>query len=235
MLLLGEKIMTLAISDYQAAATKLGVDIASVRAVASVESNGKGMFSDGRPAILFERHIFYRELLSKRNNEAKKQVKENNPTAIGSALDVLIASELRNVKNAVDNIAINNSAICNRQAGGYLGGVKEYDRLAKANAIDEECGLRSCSWGAFQVMGFHAEFLGFKNVSEMVQYASTDAGQLDIFIRFILKNTNLLKALKSKDWSNFARQYNGPEFAKNKYDVKLASAYNTYSTNPSIA
>ena len=63
MLLLGEKIMTLAINDYQAAATKLGVDIASVRAVASVESNGKGMFPDGRPAILFERHIFYRELL----------------------------------------------------------------------------------------------------------------------------------------------------------------------------
>lgn len=226
--------MTLAISDYQAAATKLGVDIASVRAVASVESNGKGMFSDGRPAILFERHIFYRELLKKRNEEAKQRIVRDNPKAIGNAQAILIANELRNVKNELDKLTLQYPTICNSQPGGYVGGVKEYDRLAKAEAIDKECALRSCSWGAFQVMGFHAEFLGFKDVFEMVEYATTDAGQLDIFIRFIQKNPNLLKAMKAKDWANFARQYNGPSYEKFQYDVKMASAYKLYNANPTM-
>ena len=226
--------MTLAISDYQAAASKLGVDIASVRAVASVESKGNGLFSDGRPVILYERHIFYRELLNKRNKEAKARIEKENPNVIGNALAIIVANELRNIKNELDKLALQHSTICNAQAGGYIGGIKEYDRLAKAETIDKECALRSCSWGAFQVMGFHAEFLGFKDVFEMVEYATTDAGQLDIFIRFIQKNPNLLKAMKARDWANFARQYNGPSYEKFQYDVKMASAYKLYNANPTM-
>ena len=35
--------------------------------------------------------------------------------------------------------------------------------------------------------------------------------------------------LKAKDWANFARGYNGPAYAKNRYDVKLAAAYAKFS------
>jgi len=42
------------------AAKRLGVDVPTVRAVAEVESNGAGFLPDGRPKILFERHIFSR-------------------------------------------------------------------------------------------------------------------------------------------------------------------------------
>lgn len=42
------------------AAKRLGVDVPTVRAVAEVESNGVGFLPDGRPKILFERHIFSR-------------------------------------------------------------------------------------------------------------------------------------------------------------------------------
>ena len=226
--------MSLTINDYQTAATKLGVELASVRAVASVESSGKGFFKDGRSVILYERHIFYRELLAKRNAEAKNRVKLENTTTIGAALEAMIATALRTVKNEVDQLMVQKPDICNTSTGGYLGGVKEYDRLAKAQAIDDEAALRSCSWGAFQVMGFHAEFLGFKDVNEFVEHASTDAGQLDIFIRFIQKNPSLLKALKAKNWIEFARLYNGSQFAKNKYDIKLTTAYNTFTANPTM-
>ncbi|MFN3389272.1 MAG: N-acetylmuramidase domain-containing protein [Allosphingosinicella sp.] len=41
------------------AAAELGADIAAVRAVISVESNG-GFLPDTRPKILFERHLFHR-------------------------------------------------------------------------------------------------------------------------------------------------------------------------------
>lgn len=44
----------------QHAAKTLGVDVATIRAVAEVESNGSGFLPDGRPRILFERHIFRR-------------------------------------------------------------------------------------------------------------------------------------------------------------------------------
>lgn len=40
------------------AALRLGVDVPTVEAVASVESSGNGFLPDGRPKILFERHKF---------------------------------------------------------------------------------------------------------------------------------------------------------------------------------
>ncbi|MDN4572672.1 peptidoglycan-binding protein [Pandoraea cepalis] len=49
-------------ADLAAAAEKLGVEVAVVRAANEVESRGCGFLPDGRPVILFERHIMYREL-----------------------------------------------------------------------------------------------------------------------------------------------------------------------------
>jgi hypothetical protein len=39
----------------------------------------------------------------------------------------------------------------------------------------------------------------------------------------------LLAALQSHDWAAFAKGYNGPGYAKNAYDVKLAEAYERFS------
>lgn len=52
----------LADSDLVAAAAKLDVPLACVRAVNEVESRGSGFLTDGRPVILFERHVFWRRL-----------------------------------------------------------------------------------------------------------------------------------------------------------------------------
>lgn len=46
----------------QQAAKDLGVDIPTIRAVAEVESKGAGFLPDGRVKILFEPHIFWKEL-----------------------------------------------------------------------------------------------------------------------------------------------------------------------------
>jgi hypothetical protein len=51
--------------DYARAAERLGWEVAAVKAVAEVESRGAGFLADGRPKILFERHIFRRELLKR--------------------------------------------------------------------------------------------------------------------------------------------------------------------------
>jgi hypothetical protein len=48
--------------DLVKAADTLGVSVASIRAVNEVESRGEGFLTDGRPVILFERHVFYKRL-----------------------------------------------------------------------------------------------------------------------------------------------------------------------------
>jgi hypothetical protein len=54
--------------DYLEAAKELNCDVAAIKAVAEVESAGGGFLPDGRPKILFERHIFSR--LTKRKWDA---------------------------------------------------------------------------------------------------------------------------------------------------------------------
>ena len=48
--------------DVETVAGYLGCELAVLRAVMQVESNGKAFHSDGRPIILNEPHVFYREL-----------------------------------------------------------------------------------------------------------------------------------------------------------------------------
>ena len=50
----------LGLPDYEDAARVLGCSVAALRAVASVESAGRGFLPDRRPKILFERHVFHK-------------------------------------------------------------------------------------------------------------------------------------------------------------------------------
>lgn len=46
-------------ADYDRSASLLGVEVETIRAVVAVESAGSGFLADGRPKILFERHLFW--------------------------------------------------------------------------------------------------------------------------------------------------------------------------------
>lgn len=59
--------------DFRAAAERLGVDEASIRAVAEVESVSGGFLDDGRPRILYERHYF-RSLTDGRFNRSHPEL-----------------------------------------------------------------------------------------------------------------------------------------------------------------
>jgi hypothetical protein len=121
--------------------------------------------------------------------------------------------------------------VSNPKAGGYLGGRREYDRLNAALALDREAALSSTSWGIGQVMGFHAGSLGFETVDEMVLGMTvSEDRQLEAMIQFVL-SAGLKSALRQKDWTRFARVYNGPGFARNQYDEKLQFAYDDLVAN----
>lgn len=119
--------------------------------------------------------------------------------------------------------------IVNQTPGGYIGKAGEYTRLDKAIAINETSALESCSWGAYQIMGYHWKLLGFESVQDFVNTnKASELGQLQCFVKFIKANPPLLKAIREDDWPTFAKNYNGPDFKKNSYDTKLADAFKKF-------
>ena len=116
--------------------------------------------------------------------------------------------------------------IVNTQPGGYKGGQAEHARLAEAVKIDRDCALQSCSWGLFQIMGFHWKALGYKTLQAFINdMYKSESKQLDVFVKFIQINPSIHKALRELDWHKFAHGYNGPNYRKNRYDEKLSNEY----------
>ncbi len=107
----------------------------------------------------------------------------------------------------------------------YLGGEREYQRLAAAMTLNPEAALRSASWGRFQIMGFNSQLCGYGTVKQFVKAMfSSEREHLNAFVGFIQRN-NIVRYLVAKNWAAFARAYNGPGYANNRYDEKMASAY----------
>lgn len=183
-------------NDIQQAARDLDVEVAVVKAVREVEAKGTGFWGE-RPVILFERHIFWRQL----------KARELDPRSCADG----------------------NEDILSATPGGYLGGMREYDRLKRARRLNEDAALESASWGMFQIMGFHWKNLGYPSIKGYVELMQKSEGEhLDAFVKFNHVE-NLTRFLRAKDWAGFARRYNGPGFKKNKYDEKLAAAYAKFS------
>ncbi len=187
-------------SDLAKAAKVLDVELAAIKAVNQVESLGHGFLPNGKPVILFERHVMYRQL---------------------KALD----------PDQVEAFAGNFPNLVNGQPGGYAGGIQEHTRLIRASMIDAECAAASCSWGLFQIMGHHAQNLGYESAQAFsAAMAKSEAEQLNAFVLFIQSDERLHSALQQKKWARFARYYNGPNYKRNCYDARLAQAYQQHST-----
>lgn len=181
--------------DIKAAARKLGVQVAAIKAVTEVESKESGFLPSGRPVILFERHIMYRRLSGNRRDQAARDF----------------------------------PGLVNRKPGGYVGGESEWRRLQRACAIDRKSCIESASWGLFQIMGFHWQALGYASAADFSEAMHQNEGQqLEAFVRFIKQGRNLHKALKDRDWADFAERYNGPAYARNQYDTRMAAAYDRH-------
>ena len=188
-------------ADINKVAKDLGVEPAAVNAVCEVEAGGTG-FQGERPKILFEGHEFYKQL-KKRGIDPLKHAEGNE--------DILYPRWNASIKK-------------------YYKG-DQYARLEKARKINEDAAMESTSWGLFQIMGYHWKSLGYKNAKSFVKQMYKNEGEhLKAFAEF-LKANNLVQPLRNLNWSKFARGYNGPGYKKNKYDIKMASAYKKHTAN----
>lgn len=187
------------ISEITTAARDVGIEPASLLAIAEVESSGTAFaLIDGRrePLIRFEGHYFDRRLNEK-----------NRAIAREKGLSAPVAGAVANPKT---------------QAGRWR-------MLNRAIAIDARAAYESVSWGIGQVMGAHWLWLGYESVEALVAEARSGvAGQVRLMVRYIDK-AGLSKALAAHDWAGVARGYNGPAYAKSSYDRRLASVYASYA------
>ena len=104
--------------------------------------------------------------------------------------------------------------------------VDRYVNLTKMVALDVDAGFAACSYGRFQILGSNYKACGFTSPMEhALTHAVSEEAQLQAFESFVTSNAKLLQALRTQDWATFARLYNGPSYAANKYDTKLSSAY----------
>ncbi len=189
--------------DLMNAAADLKVDVATIFAVKEIESRGNGFLEDGRPVILFERHVMRRQLKKHGFNGAQ-------------------ISEFKRL----------HSNIVSGKTGGYKGKAGAYRRRKIGVTIHPQSALESCSYGLFQIMGYHWERLEFSSVEDYVDFVTQSEGnQLATFVTFIKTNTKLWGALRNHSWALFAKIYNGKGYKKHHYDKRLAAAYSRYQAN----
>ena len=132
-------------------------------------------------------------------------------------------------KRTSGRFSAQNPDISNPVPGGYAGLAKEYPRLEKAVKLDRAAALMSASWGAGQIMGFNHQAAGFDDVESMVEAMQLSEDAQLASVAAFLRAGNLVRFLKARDWTSLARAYNGAAFAKNKYDVRLAGAFQAYA------
>jgi hypothetical protein len=183
-------------ADFEEVAERLNCEWEAVAAVAEVESGPLGGFGqDGRPIILFERHLFSRKTNSQYD--------------------------------------VSHPSISNRTPGGYpRTQADRWTQLEQAYALAPEEALQSASYGRFQVLGQNFPNLGMANAHDYVaKLARSEKDQLEAFEGFVKAN-GLADELQRKDWAGFASRYNGPGYAANQYDVKMAEAYARLKSTP---
>lgn len=188
--------LTLTDADFDRAAKALDAEKAAIRAVAEVESAGSGFIGDGRPAILYEAHIFHKETSGRHSNARDRR---------GVALS---------------------SPSWNKSLYGATG-AQQHNRYEDARKLDADAANKACSWGMFQILGQNHKACGFDNSQAFVDAMWTGGApaHLNAFVAFIKADAKLHSALKVKDWKTFARIYNGPSYAQNDYDRKMAASY----------
>jgi len=180
--------------DVADAAEALSCEVACVRAVIEVESNGKGFGPDGRPIILYEPHVFHRETGGK--------------------------------------FSAGHGGVSYAKWGMKPYPKSQADRWAQleyARKLDDTAALKSASYGLFQIMGFNYRACGFATVQDFVTAMMvSERAQLMAFVAY-LKHTGLDRPLRDRRWAVFASRYNGPGYARNHYDTKLAAAYSRWA------
>ena len=185
-------------ADLIQVAIKYNLELAVIKAIISVESNGKSI-QNGIPTMLFEGHIFWQQL---------KIHKISPYNYIKGNENILYQKWTKKYYTGSNN--------------------GEYNRLLKAININEEAAYESASYGLFQIMGYNYKICGYDSAKQFFRDLSVNEdNHLKAFIKFIEYN-KIIPYLQTKNWRKIAYLYNGPSYVQNNYHIKLQQAYEKY-------
>ena len=183
--------------DYEELAADLGVEVAAMKAVVEIEAGRehKGFWAEGKPLINFDLSVYRR--MAARHNVNLSKYTSSHPLVF--------------------------SRPDTKRFGSQQAAVQA--RLDQAFEIDSVSAIEGTFWGMFQIGGFNWRQCGTESPQQFMELMSrSERDQLELFCEFITR-TGLLPALKAKNWSAFARGYNGPSYASRGYHTRLAAAY----------
>jgi len=207
-------------ASFQSCADELKVDVDMLKAFADVESGHWGGFRNlteggiDNLTILYERHVFHRLTQGKYDAVSRVNIKGKSYT-LSSAIaggygPVSIQHEKRKLAGEFP-IKTNQGSEYQIAYNGVFHAIWEFADM-------------SCSWGLFQIMGYHYHRLGFKTIYEFIQFLLADIdNHLITLQRFIQTDPKLLSAIQRKDFKTTAEIYNGKN--QRGYDNRLKEAY----------
>ena len=191
---------------YSKLADQISVEKAVLVAIGIKESKSNSFIQDDpkKATILLERHFVYRFIKEK--------------YGVGRA----------------DSLQLERPDLCNTNGtpkGGYGTKKEQITRLEDVKKWDSEIGIKSCSWGKFQIMGEYFERPNLYEDAESFEQAMNqcEIQQFQYFKAYIIttKGGKLLTALREKNWEKIAELYNGKNWKKVNpdYATKLEKYY----------
>lgn len=180
------------------AARLLHVPPEPLQAVANVESGRRYYNESGNVVIRFEAHIFWRLWGIQRPDVYRSRFRGQD-TWQGPDDEYMTDDEgWRHIHESQ---------------------FTEHDALELARELDDEAAYKSCSMGAFQIMGFNASRIGYEDGAQM--YRSFQAAPLNQVLAFCLylEVHGLIEKLRQEDYLGFATIYNGSGQAHHYADL----------------
>lgn len=182
----------------------IGVSEDVLHALIEVETRGTGFDKQGRVLILFEPHVFYRNLKGAKRQQAvdaglaypkwrRNYPKDSYPRLI-EAIAIDETAALKSASWGLGQILGENY-----KDAGY----KSVQDMVKAFADDED-----------------------NHLEAMIQFII--ANRIDDDLRRIEEKTKAGKKVTAQDWVPIVRVYNGAGFAENDYHNRAARAYNKW-------
>ena len=187
--------------DYENAANELDVEVEVVKAIKDVESSGSGYVFSNHPVILFEGHVFWKEL-DKCNGTPSKY----------SDSDILYQKWTKDhyVSGVAEYVRLKKARDINIDAANASASWGLFQIMGK-NFKDcgcksvEEFVTRMCTSEGEQLKLF-VEYIKKRKLHQYLKPGHT--GNIPC--------------------AEFARRYNGREYKKNQYDTRLENAYWDY-------
>ncbi len=167
---------------------EIGIDIATAIAVLSVESGGKGFGKKGKVLIRFENHLFHSFWGKYHESTFNKHFRFSS------------SQRWKNHYFRKDTKSPWEAFHGNQE--------KEWEVLNFARKLDNEKALRSASYGAPQVIGSNHKVLGYSSAQALLDNFEKDI-RFHIIGLFDFFNPQMIKHLQRKEFTSFARYYNG--------------------------